>query len=92
MLKSKLFWYFFNMFVIFIWGFIIFGFFNTYSGEGLYYTWLTVGIIFIIGHLTEIKKAIPIGKDAGHPITKIVIMTYLFGIGYWYPVKNDIFK
>jgi len=92
MFKSKLFWYPFTLSAVLVWIFIIYGFLNPISDKGLYYTWLILAIMFLAGHLAEIRKGLPVGREAGHSTARIVVLTYLFGIAYWYPVKHGIYK
>ena len=92
MFNSKLFWYPFTVSAVLVWAFIIYGFITPINDKGLYYTWLIMAIMFIAGHLVELRKAIPIGKDAGHSTAKTIILAYFFGIAYWYPVKHGLYR
>lgn len=89
---KKVFWYANMASIIVIWAFIIYGaFFSDLNGApGI--VWLVFTLMFCILHPLELLVSSPIARTSGVPAFKNVIMTLVFGIVWWLPLKRGIFE
>ncbi len=92
MLHKKPFWYCCWIFCIAYYIYIIYGIINPLQDNILKILWLMFIILGPLTHILEFPKAIPIGKNAGSSLGKTIIMTFLFGITWWLPVKRGIIE
>jgi putative intracellular protease/amidase len=92
MKENKLFWTMNMAGCIIIWGLIFWGMFITDLKGPLRILWWIFTLLFCGLHPLELKISLPIAKRFGLPVFKTIIMTLLFGITWWYPLKRGVFE
>ncbi len=91
-MKTKLFWYVNMTGSAAAWIFIIYGAFLA-NLEGVAHTsWLIITLIWCIAHPLELFVSMPVAKNAGVSAVKTTIMTVLFGVTWWLPLKQGVFE
>ncbi len=88
---NKLFWHGNMIGAVAGWCFILWGAATGLTGA-VHVLWVVVALLWIVGHPFELVFALPVARKAGFPVSKAVIMTLVFGITWWLPVKLGVFK
>jgi hypothetical protein len=91
-MKSKLFWYVNMAGSVAAWIFIFYGAFLTKLQGASHTFWLIITLIWCIAHPLELFMSMPVAKNAGISAGKTIVMTVLFGVTWWLPLKQGVFK
>ena len=73
------------------WVFIFWGALSPFTNSGLVMIWWVVLLLWAVGHPLELMAALPVGKKAGLSLERTIVMTLVFGITWWIPLKLGVF-
>ncbi|MFO8049235.1 MAG: hypothetical protein R6U29_09405 [Desulfosudaceae bacterium] len=92
MIKSKLFWQGNMVGAMAGWIFILYGLLAPLPTGLVQGLWWVVLILWVVGHPLELAMSLPVGKQAGIKTNRTIVMTLVFGITWWIPIKLGVFK
>ena len=90
MFKNRLFWHLNMIAALGGWLLIFYGLFFPLADGALHTAWWVVLLAWTIGHPLEMIFALPIAKGAGVSPGRGLLMTMVFGITWWLPLKLNV--
>ncbi|MFP4444990.1 MAG: hypothetical protein ACLFPD_01925 [Desulfosudaceae bacterium] len=91
MIKSKLFWQGSMTGAAAGWIFILYGLLAPLPPGLVTGLWWVILILWVIGHPLELFQSLSVGRQAGIATGRTIIMTLVFGITWWIPIKLGVF-
>lgn len=91
MMKNKSFWQAQMGFAVAGWIFIFWGALAPFSIPAVKSVWWVVLLLWAVGHPLELFASLPVGKRAGLSLERTIMMTLVFGITWWIPLKLGVF-
>ncbi len=92
MINNKMFWKGQMGVAVVGWFFIFWGALASISNPALQTIWWVVLLLWAVGHPLELMASLPVGKRAGLSLERTVVMTLVFGITWWIPLKLGVFE